>query len=154
MHTKGMLTTLIMLTADTSDETLIAAVEAGVSAFIQKSDSAATIVELVLRAAEGEMVIPAADLLRVVQRKREDTARAAQRDKASRELTPRDREILELMAGGANTREIADRTGLAISTVRGHVQAVMEKLAAHSRLEAVLRASGLGLVRGVTETGR
>ena len=143
------LVTIVMLTADTSDETLLAAVEAGVAAFIPKRESAAKIVELVLRAADGEMVIPAEDLVRVMRRRSDDAARDAQRERAAKELTPRDREILDLMAGGANTKEMVERTGLAVSTVRGHIQAVIEKLAAHSRLEAVVRATELGLVRHV-----
>jgi DNA-binding NarL/FixJ family response regulator len=146
-------TTVVMLTGDTSDDTLIAAVEAGVAAFIPKSQSAATIVELVRRAADGEMVVPRDDLLRVLRRKAEDAAHTNERERTAKQLTPRDREILGLMAGGANTKEIAERTGLAISTVRGHIQTVNEKLFTHSRLEAVLRATELGLVQPITQTG-
>ena len=138
---------VVMLTGNTDDETLLAAIEAGVSGFISKGRPAAEIIALVLRAAAGEIVIPVDDLARLLRNQRERQSRERERQRIANGLTPRDREILDLMAEGVDTKEIAARTGLAVNTVRGHVQAVIEKLDTHSRLEAVLRAAALGLVR-------
>src|SRR6266566_986038 len=55
-------------------------------------------------------------------------------------LTPREREVLDLMAVGFDNRAIAAELGIEYTTVRGHVRAVIEKLGARSRLEAVARA--------------
>jgi PAS domain S-box-containing protein len=52
-------------------------------------------------------------------------------------LTPRELEVLRLIAGGANTRVIAARLGVSPATVRNHVQSLLGKLGVHSRLEAV-----------------
>jgi DNA-binding CsgD family transcriptional regulator len=55
-------------------------------------------------------------------------------------LTPREREVLDLMAVGLDNRAIAAKLGIEYTTVRGHVRSVIEKLRARSRLEAVARA--------------
>jgi len=139
-------TQVVVLTADASDETLLAAIEAGAAGFIPKSEPAARIIALLARAAAGEIVIPVDDLARLIARQTERRARERERQRVASELTPRDREILTLIASGIDTKEIAARTGLTVNTVRGHVQSVIEKLDTHSRLEAVLRAAALGLV--------
>ena len=146
-------TQVVVLTADASDETLLAAVEAGAAGFIPKSEPAARIIALLSRAAAGEIVIPVDDLARLLARQSERQARERERRRVAGELTPRDREILALVAAGIDTKEIAARTGLTVNTVRGHVQSVIEKLDAHSRLEAVLRAAALGLVAHPGELG-
>jgi DNA-binding NarL/FixJ family response regulator len=53
-------------------------------------------------------------------------------------LTPRERQILELLADGLDTREIAAKLVVSLATVRNHVQNILAKLGVHSRLEAVV----------------
>ena len=60
-------------------------------------------------------------------------------------LTPREREVLDLMTRGLDNRAIAAKLGIQYTTVRGHVRSVVEKLGARSRLEAVARAYRMGL---------
>jgi DNA-binding CsgD family transcriptional regulator len=61
-------------------------------------------------------------------------------------LTPRERQVLDLMAAGLDNRAIATKLRIQYTTVRGHVRAVIEKLGARSRLEAVARAYQSGWV--------
>jgi DNA-binding CsgD family transcriptional regulator len=61
-------------------------------------------------------------------------------------LTPREREVLEVMAAGLDNRAIAAKLRIQYTTVRGHVRAVIEKLGASSRLDAVARAYRNGWV--------
>ena len=61
-------------------------------------------------------------------------------------LTPRELEILALMAGGASNQEIAGRLVLTVGTVKGHVNHILHKLEAHNRTEAAARARELGLL--------
>lgn len=61
-------------------------------------------------------------------------------------LTPREREVLDLMAVGLDNRAIAAKLAIQYTTVRGHVRSVIEKMGARSRLEAVARAYQMGLV--------
>ena len=61
-------------------------------------------------------------------------------------LTPREREILALVAFGLQNKEIAERLGLSIATVRNHVHNILERLGLHSKLEAVALAYRNGWV--------
>ena len=61
-------------------------------------------------------------------------------------LTPRQLQVLRLLAEGVTARGIATRLGLAETTVRNHIRAVLGELGAHSQLEAVARARAQGLV--------
>jgi DNA-binding CsgD family transcriptional regulator len=61
-------------------------------------------------------------------------------------LTPRQREVLGMLGAGLTTKQMAERTGLSIETVRNHVRAVLRELGAQSRLEAVLLAHRRGLL--------
>ena len=62
------------------------------------------------------------------------------------ELTDREREVLSLLAQGLNTHDIAKSLSISSSTVRNHVQNILNKLQVHSRLEAVAYAFEHGLV--------
>jgi DNA-binding CsgD family transcriptional regulator len=61
-------------------------------------------------------------------------------------LTPRETEILGLLATGTSTEDIARRLSISITTVRNHIQRVMEKLRVHSRLAAVARGYAKGVI--------
>lgn len=137
---------VVILTGDPSDEALAAAVEAGAVGFLTKSGSAATVVDAVRRAAAGEILLGPDALAALVRRARERIPLSAERERAAASLTAREREILALMAQGLDTRAIAERLVVGVSTVRTHAQSVLEKLGAHSRLEAVARASSLGIL--------
>jgi DNA-binding CsgD family transcriptional regulator len=70
---------------------------------------------------------------------------ASRTDSALDDLTPRQHEVLRLLAEGLETREIAGRLGVADETARNHIRALLRTTGAHSRLEAVL----LGLRHGM-----
>jgi len=66
---------------------------------------------------------------------------------AKGDLTPRQNQVLQLLAGGASTEQIASELHLTTETVRNHVRHVLKALGAHSRLEAVVLARRQGLIR-------
>ena len=70
-------------------------------------------------------------------------------DPISRRLTRRETDVFRLMAAGLSAREIGDRLGIRHGTARNHVQQILEKLGARSRIDAVLR-----VVREAEETAR
>jgi DNA-binding NarL/FixJ family response regulator len=74
-----------------------------------------------------------------------DPSRTAER------MTPRELEVLARMAAGLSNRAIAADLGIGYTTVRGHVQALLEKLDARSRIAAVARAYRSGLVRNAED---
>ncbi|HUG55823.1 MAG TPA: response regulator transcription factor [Candidatus Limnocylindrales bacterium] len=133
---------VVMLTGDASDDTMMAAVDAGASGYVLKTQAADEVVEAVRRAAAGEMTIPAATLSRLFTLRR----KLDQERKDRPALTPREREVLELMAEGADNRTIADRLGLSVHTARNHVEHILAKVGAHSKLEALAKAYDGGLL--------
>jgi DNA-binding NarL/FixJ family response regulator len=72
--------------------------------------------------------------------------RVARRIVSRPPLTARELEILGLVAEGLRNRDVADRLGISVNTVHRHVQSVLEKLDAHSKLQAVILASRAGLL--------
>jgi LuxR family maltose regulon positive regulatory protein len=65
----------------------------------------------------------------------------------SESLSPRERDILERIAGGQSNKEIARSLGIAPETVKSHVKNIFVKLSVDRRAQAVFRAQSLGLVR-------
>jgi two-component system nitrate/nitrite response regulator NarL len=61
-------------------------------------------------------------------------------------LTPRELEVLRLLAIGANTKTAAEKLGVSPATIRNHVQNLLGKLGVHSRLQAVAHATAHGLL--------
>ena len=137
---------VVMLTADTSDETLVECIAAGASGYLPKVLASAQIVDAVRRAAAGEAVLPAGMLARAVEHTRRSSDKRARSAQLAGQLTPRERDVLTLLGKGLDNREISERLGIGYSTVRTHVQGLIEKLGARSRLEAVAKASEAGLL--------
>ncbi len=73
-------------------------------------------------------------------------SRGALSGSPAEELTPREIEVLQLVAEGLPNKQIALRLGISEHTVKFHVDAILGKLGAHSRTEAVTRAARLGLL--------
>ena len=63
-------------------------------------------------------------------------------------LTPRQLEVLRLLESGSSARTIAEQLGIAETTARNHIHALLLELGAHSQLEAVARARRAGLIAG------
>jgi DNA-binding NarL/FixJ family response regulator len=137
---------LVFLSADESEAAMIAAVRAGACAYLPKSRATADVVDAVRRAAEGEMLIPAGQLASLLARSHEMARDDRERQRLLDALTPRENEVLSLMAEGLDNRAIAADLGIGFSTVRGHVQNILEKLDAHSKLEALACAARYGLL--------
>jgi len=125
---------------------MLDAVEAGVSGYLIKTSRVAEIADAIERVAGGEMLITAPALSALMRRVRERSAARADRARQAGSLSPRERDVLRLMALAKETSAIAGDLVISTNTARGYVQAVLEKLGAHSRLEAVLTAQELGLL--------
>ena len=104
-----------------------AARAAGASGFVSKDSSADTVTAAVRAVGAGKLVFPRSP--------REPSA----------PLTPREREVLALMAGGSTNREIAAQLHLSPHTIKEHTSALYRKLDVRNRAEAVRRAERLGL---------
>jgi DNA-binding NarL/FixJ family response regulator len=130
----------VFLSRDESDETRLAAVEAGASAYLHKSNPGSEVIATIRQVARGVSLISPAMVARLVSCGRD---RAQLRDS----LSPREREVLQLMADGVRTRRIALQLGISYSTVRSHVRSISAKLGTKSMVNAVVSARDLELVR-------
>jgi len=139
-------TKVVMLTGGGSDDDMLDAVEAGVSGYLLKTARVAEIADAIQRVAAGEMLIPAPILSALLQRARERSRIRATKIKQAGSLTPRELDVLRSMAAAKETAAMAAELGISVNTARGYVQGILEKLQAHSRLEAVLRAQELGIL--------
>jgi two-component system nitrate/nitrite response regulator NarL len=137
---------ILFLSADGSEGAMIAAVRAGACGYLPKSQAAADVVMAVKRAADGEMLIPAAQLATLLARSHEMARDEAERRRLLDALTRREKDVLLLMAEGLDNRAIAAELAIGFTTVRGHVQNILEKLDAHSKLEALAHAARYGLL--------
>lgn len=139
-------TSVVMLTAETGDAALVECIAAGAAGYLPKVLASGQIVAAVRRAAAGEAVLPAGMLARAVEHTRRTADKHMRSTELAASLTPREREVLGLLGKGLDNREISDRLGIGYSTVRTHIQGVIDKLGARSRLEAVAKASEAGLL--------
>ena len=130
---------ILILSGSDYREGLVAAVDAGCVGYLEKTVGLDKLVAAVHAAASGEVVLSPDDLRRIAARPKEIGA-------ASSRLTPREREILDLLAEGLANQAIAVRLTLSLNTVRTHVQTVLTKVGAHSKLEAVALATKSGLL--------
>ncbi|MFN8523372.1 MAG: response regulator [Chloroflexota bacterium] len=121
---------------------LAAAVDEGVMGCVFTTDSLDNVVDRLRRAARGEMVIPSAVLTRVMEYQREQRAGALR----SAVLTARELEILQHLANGLDGEALAETLVVTQHTLRTHVKRILEKLSAHSKLEAVVIGMREGLI--------
>ncbi|MQY11559.1 Response regulator protein VraR [Streptomyces sp. RB5] len=139
---------LVLTTYDT-DEHIIEALRAGASGFLVKDTRPADLLEAIRTVAAGEALLspgPTARLIeRVVKLPDARTAPGAQPE-ALRELSPREREVLGLVARGLNNTEIAETLSLSPLTAKTHVSRIMGKLGARDRAQLVVLAYESGLI--------
>lgn len=137
---------VLMLTSDASDETMLAAIEAGASGYLLKDQPAGVVVDAVRRAAAGDTLIPTSVVQRLLALRREQDAARRRAEREMPALTPRERSVLALMDRGLTAKAVAEQLGISWDTARDHIQNVIEKLGVHSKPEAVYRARELGLL--------
>jgi DNA-binding NarL/FixJ family response regulator len=139
-------TKVVIMTAHDDERLLVDAVEAGASGFLGKDEAANEVLHAAKAAAEGEVLIDPQVLTRLlhqVAREREERRDAlALLD----DLTEREREILQLLAGGLRNDGIAERLFISPQTVQTHVRNILGKLRVHSKLEAVAFAVKNGAI--------
>lgn len=130
---------LIFLTREDSDAARFAALEVGASAFIHKSRAAQEVVDAIRTVAIGGTLFTPRTIASLLSKRREV-------DRQIENLTPREKEVLRLVAEGVSSREIATRLGISYATVRTHIRSLGGKLGVHSKLEAIVKARELALI--------
>ncbi|MEU8635698.1 response regulator transcription factor [Amycolatopsis sp. NPDC048633] len=131
---------VLVLTGDAPPSVAVQIAKAGGAGLLFKSSQLGVLEAAVRDVAAGGVVFDAELLPEIFDRL---TGRLPSR---GAELTARERETLDLLAEGATTEEIGERLGVSRNTTRNHVQRVLEKLGARSKLEAVAVARREGLI--------
>ncbi|WP_396027125.1 response regulator [Actinomyces sp. Z3] len=143
-------TKILILTTFDLDEYAFAGLRAGASGFLLKDTRPGELAEAIRTVASGEAVVSPRITRRMLElfasHLPEDGARARE-DPRIAALTPREREILMLMAQGLSNSEIADHLVVSATTVKTHVGNVLAKLDVRDRVQAVVVAYETGLMR-------
>ena len=145
---------LIVTTFD-ADELVYEALRAGAGGFLLKTALPAQLVEGVRLLASGEGLLSPSVTRRLIERFASQPPPSRSEPPTDRRLTPREQEVLELVAGGLSNREIAVRLSVTPATVKAHMGALLSKLELRDRVQAVVYAYESGLVRaGGAHRGR
>jgi DNA-binding NarL/FixJ family response regulator len=139
---------VLALTMHEDDEALFGALRAGARGYLLKDADAEEIVRAVLAVASGDAVYSSAVAKRIVAFF--TSAHQTYAAQVFPELTPREREILDLVAAGMGNHEIARRLFLSEKTVRNNIAAILAKLQVPDRAAAIAKArdTGLGTTSG------
>jgi DNA-binding NarL/FixJ family response regulator len=134
-------TRIVILTGDPALEALQQAAAIGVCAFLPKDGSLATVLETLRHARIGGFIVHPSLVSLLSARRRQHSEEIPFPDLTRRELA-----VLRLMGEGSDVRANAKTLGISENTCRGYVKSILNKLGAHSQLEAVVIATRLGLV--------
>jgi DNA-binding NarL/FixJ family response regulator len=144
---RGELPATLILTTFDDDTAAIEVVRAGARGFLLKDVTLERLVSAVRALAAGETLIQPALTARAEQKLGEVRVPAIPGLAAADEpMTPREREVLRLLAAGYSNREIARALFIAEGTVKNHVSSILTKMAVRDRTRAVLKAAERGLL--------
>jgi DNA-binding NarL/FixJ family response regulator len=136
-------TRVVLLTAALEDAAVIEAMQLGVWGLVLKESASVSLVDCVRRVARGERSLDQSLVSRAVER-------MSQRDAALREvgrlLSPRETEVVRMVASGLRNKEIAHRLAISEGTVKFYLHTIYEKLQVHGRVELTLYAQDKGLL--------
>ena len=134
---------VIVLTSFLDDDRLLPAIQAGAAGYLLKNVEPSELARAIRAAHRGEAIIDPSAAARLVEAIADG---AATRAPEPERLTRREREVLELIAGGRSNKRIALELGISEKTVKAHVGRVLAKLGVADRTQAALLAVRDGLV--------
>ncbi|MFA9564261.1 MAG: response regulator [Acidimicrobiales bacterium] len=138
-------THIVMLTMHADQSVLADAIRAGASGYLVKDCSTDEIADAVKMAAAGQTALSpqlAATMLDEVRRMEEQ-----ERAQETRLITKREEEVLQMIADGCSTTEVAEGLYISQKTVKNHLASIYQKLEARDRTQAVLQAVRMGIVQ-------
>lgn len=133
---------IIIVTSFLDDDKVYPALEAGATSYILKTSKASEIAEAIRKTFDGQTILEPE-----VTNKMMAKMRSKNESLPHEELTPREREVLLLMAEGKSNQEIADELFIALKTVKVHVSNILSKLDVEDRTQAVIYAFKHSLVK-------
>lgn len=134
---------IVILTISETDHNLFEALKAGAQGYLIKTIEPAELYEMVRRASRGEAPLSSHLAAKVV----DEFGRLAREGQQADGLTPREREVLSLVARGATNKEIAVAFHISENTVRNHLRNILEKLHLQNRTQVAAYAVREGFVK-------
>jgi DNA-binding NarL/FixJ family response regulator len=136
---------VLVLSASEDANDVFKALEAGASGYIAKSASAEALIEAFRIVLVGGVYVPRS---LVAVRDLDSQERTAQQQRGP--LTPRQLEVLSLLAAGNSNKQIAGRLGTSDGTIKAHISAIMRQLGVRNRLQLLLAAQERGITTGLS----
>jgi DNA-binding NarL/FixJ family response regulator len=138
-------TQVVILTMHADREVLVDAIRAGAAGYLVKDCSTEEVVDTVRKAAAGETAL-SAELAASMLGEVRDLVR---REESGTEpiISKREEEVLQLIADGLSTTEVAEKLYISVKTVKNHLASIYQKLDTRDRTQAVLQAVRMGIVR-------
>jgi DNA-binding NarL/FixJ family response regulator len=136
---------VVIVTTFEQDDYIFGALRAGASGFLLKRSRPEELVSAIHTVAAGDSLLSPSVTSRVIERMAQQPAPDVTADARLDELTPREREVLALVARGLSNSEIAAELVVEESTVKTHVRRILAKLDARDRVQAVIFAYESGL---------
>jgi DNA-binding NarL/FixJ family response regulator len=123
---------VVVLSSFDQDEYIYQSIQAGAKGYVLKDSELEELLDVIRAAARGESLLPAHIATKLVRR--------VSATQSCYDLTKREYEVLNLLAGGLRNREIAEKLNITERTVKNHVTQIISKLGVKSRTEAVTQA--------------
>jgi DNA-binding NarL/FixJ family response regulator len=137
---------VVVLTTFEQDDYIFEALSAGASGFLLKRTKPEELIAAIHTVAAGDSLLSPSVTRRVIDRMATQPSPVASSRRLD-DLTPREREVLELLARGLSNREIAEALFIEESTVKTHVKRILMKLGLRDRVQAVILAYEMGVIR-------
>jgi DNA-binding NarL/FixJ family response regulator len=137
-------TSVILITMHANTDYLFEALKAGAAGYVLKDLSQRELITTVQKVLHGESILNQELMARLLQRLASE--KPTQEDLPLGRLSPREREVLQLLTRGQTNREIARELTVSVSTVKIHVEHILAKLGVSDRTQAAVRAVEMGLV--------
>jgi DNA-binding NarL/FixJ family response regulator len=145
---------VLILTTFEQDDYIFGALRAGASGFLLKRTRPEELIAAVHTVGAGDSLLSPSVTRRVIDRMAQQPMPELTDQGKLRALTPRERDVLELVARGLSNREIASALVVEESTIRTHVKRILMKLELRDRVQAVIFAYESGINRASGDTGQ
>ena len=146
LRAEGTADKILVLTGRTDDEAVFEAIRVGADGYLEKTAGVRFIADALARVAAGERVFTPEQERIAVSMLGEMARRTRESSHVRAVLTQRELQILELLSRGVTVKQVASRLGLSPRTVETHISKLYRKLGVRNRVQAVSKATAIGLV--------
>jgi DNA-binding NarL/FixJ family response regulator len=136
----------LVLTASLDRMEHARAVEAGATGVLHKSADVDAILDATRRVGDGETLLSDDELISLLRLAGQNREEEVEARASIEQITPREMEVLQMLAAGLSNKEIAAELHMSVDTERTHMMNILNKLGVHSRIQALLFAARHGLV--------